>query len=805
MIAMVPAGRLWLANRQTVGMAFVLLATIARPTAAAPPEPTQGQPVLELPGDAFATGQFGPPAAQAGGAGRSFTWQSPAFATPFEFPWSGITRIRLPPAPAPPLPAGAWRADLRDGGIVIGLLEAIDAEHVTLAAPGVGKGPLKLRRDAIVRLTREGGTTRIFVPGSLGGWEGDRKAWREEAGRLAGSGGAVSLVRDVAAPARACFEIALSWDERPEFEIGLAAGQQGIADLKAGAGRRTAADAYRIETASTGELLVVRESERVAKLNVAETIAAGPGRLWLRAFVDQDTGRLALTLAKGAAGDKPVVDQTLPPVKPGANTGFGIRLRRGRLRIERLLVAPWTEQEPRLPETSGLGGADDVVESFDKARNFFVVSNAGERREVPAQDVGELGFRREEQPARPEDGVMALFHGGTLLTGRVLDIVPPSIRLDLAGVAEPVQCDLRQIAMLENVVVPTPPKPPARAGTLEGPGIRMPGCLTNAGESGIAWQPRGGLTAPALAGSKVPLRIVYKPEADVADQAATGQTGAGPAANVQIAGFNGGQVVMGGKVIIRQALNNGAVIVTPAPNGNQTPGNPPPPFPDGKSLLFLKTGDAVLCKVLGADATGVRIRTDAGAEVLVPAAAARAVELVAAAGQLVGKTKAERLLILPRSQQADPPTHMLRLAGGDYLRGKLAGLDDAVVRFEVADAVKELRRADVTRVIWLTVPGDGADAAAIAAIAAGRKPDDVPVRALLQAADGPRRLTFAADRIADDRLVGRNGVLGEVAVNLADCVSLELGPAATQLPASLPYAQWRLKPAPVPRALQAGK
>ena len=70
-----------------------------------------------------------------------------------------------------------------------------------------------------------------------------------------------------------------------------------LPDLKAGAGRRTAADAYRIETASTGELLVVRESERVAKLNVAETIAAGPGRLWLRAFVDQDTGRLALTLA----------------------------------------------------------------------------------------------------------------------------------------------------------------------------------------------------------------------------------------------------------------------------------------------------------------------------------------------------------------------------------------------------------------------------------------------------------------------------------------------------------------------------
>jgi hypothetical protein len=244
-----------------------------------------------------------------------------------------------------------------------------------------------------------------------------------------------------------------------------------------------------------------------------------------------------------------------------------------------------------------------------------------------------------------------------------------------------------------------------------------------------------------------------------------------------------------------------------SPGEPQAQADPPAtPFPEGKSLLYIKTGDGVLCQVLSADALGVRIRNDSGAEVLVPTAVMRAVELVAAAGQPVAQTKADRLRVLPRMQQADPPTQLLRLTNGDYIRGKLTALDDKVVRFQVAGTAepKELRRADVTRVIWLSVAGDGSDAAAIAVIAAGLKPDGVQVRALLSGPEGSRWVTSTAERIDGDKLIGWNVVLGKVAVDLGSCTSLEVGPAAVALPDGLPYAQWLLKPAAAPRALRTG-
>lgn len=798
MTGSVASRRRWTA-RPLVGLVIALVGSFVgsfvgwtgRPLAAAAPEPTKGQAVLELPGDGFATGQFGAAPEAAAGTPPTFAWKSPAFAQPFEFAWSSVSRVRLAPAVPPAVPANAWRVDLTTGGVVIGGLEAVDAEHVTLLVPGLGAAPLRLRRDAIVRLERAGSPIRVFVPGAIGGWKGDRKAWQEEGGRLAGSEAEGGLCRDVAAPARACFDIAVSWDERPEFGIEPAIGPQRMAALeKPGeGGKKSAEESYRIELAAEGDLLVIREGERMARMAVGATIPAGPGRLWLRAFVDQQTGRLVVTLPQ-AGNAKPVADQTLAPAKPTVQTGFGIRLRRGRLRIDRLRVQPWTETEPRLVEAVGLGSPEAMLESFDKAGGFFVFGENGERRQVPAQDVTAIAFRPEEPPTRPAEGVLVGFHDGSLLAGRVLDIAPPAIRIELSGVAEPVRCDLDRIAVLENLAPVTVTDLPGRSGLLEGAGISMPGCLANAGAgAGLAWQARAARGVNPLAGSTAPLRVVYPADTAAAEQpqAAASAPGAGP--------------VPGMVRHPRVHVGPG----TPVSSAQQTAAQQPTPFPGGQSLLFLKTGDAVLCTVLSIDDTGVRITKDAGRELQVPHAAMRAIELVAAAGQPISKTKAERLLMLPRAQQADPPTHLLRLPGGDYMRGKLLALDDKTVRFEVAGSIKELRRADATRLIWLAVAGDAADAAAVAAIAADRRPEDVIVRAMLRGAEGLRRLTCVADRVAGDTLSGRSGVLGEVTVNLAQCTSLDVGPVATDVSSGIPYAQWRLKPAPPPRALQGSK
>ena len=56
------------------------------------------------------------------------------------------------------------------------------------------------------------------------------------------------------------------------------------------------------------------------------------------------------------------------------------------------------------------------------------------------------------------------------------------------------------------------------------------------------------------------------------------------------------------------------------------------------------------------------------------------------------RTKKDRLLTLPRMQKADPPTHLIRAKSGDYLRGRVTGMDDKTLKVEVRLEAKEIPR-----------------------------------------------------------------------------------------------------------------
>jgi hypothetical protein len=177
----------------------------------------------------------------------------------------------------------------------------------------------------------------------------------------------------------------------------------------------------------------------------------------------------------------------------------------------------------------------------------------------------------------------------------------------------------------------------------------------------------------------------------------------------------------------------------------------------------------------------------------------RAVELLPSTTSAIPKDKLARLLTLPRMLQSDPPTHLVRLASGDYLRGKLLSLDDTVLRMDVLGVTKELPRSEVSRLIWLSREGDGSEAEALAAVVRGPE-GGLPLRATMT--DG-RRLTMKAERVVGDRLEGTSGVFGALGIDLNRCERLELHPSSSDVAAaSLPYGQWKLRPAPVPRALK---
>jgi hypothetical protein len=219
------------------------------------------------------------------------------------------------------------------------------------------------------------------------------------------------------------------------------------------------------------------------------------------------------------------------------------------------------------------------------------------------------------------------------------------------------------------------------------------------------------------------------------------------------------------------------------------------------SLAFLRTGDVLPCVVEAIDEDGIRIRTPLGAvarreAVRVPAALVQAVELTpAAASRGIDKTRLERLLTLPRMQRANPPTHLLRLADGDYLRGRVVALDAATVTFAMADVVKDIRRDVVVRVIWLHPEGAEQAAAPPPAVA------DEGLLVQGVALDG-RRVTVVAQGVEGAVLRGRSPAIGPAEIDTERVDRLLIGDAIEAEAESLPYRQWKLRPAPEPRALR---
>jgi len=209
----------------------------------------------------------------------------------------------------------------------------------------------------------------------------------------------------------------------------------------------------------------------------------------------------------------------------------------------------------------------------------------------------------------------------------------------------------------------------------------------------------------------------------------------------------------------------------------------------GPATVHLRSGESFACSVIRGDAEAVSMRLGTDREVEIPTDSLRAIELSSAGVRPILKQKLARLLTIPRAQQASPPTHVLRLAWGDYLRGRLVGIDATTVRFDVVGDVKDLPRRDVARIIRLT-PADSVPPSLADELAAR---GGLPL--VIVGGDG-RRLAVAATGLADGELVGSSPTLGRTHVSLAAAATVLVGAAIDEVPAAeLPYAQWVLVPA----------
>lgn len=211
------------------------------------------------------------------------------------------------------------------------------------------------------------------------------------------------------------------------------------------------------------------------------------------------------------------------------------------------------------------------------------------------------------------------------------------------------------------------------------------------------------------------------------------------------------------------------------------------------ATVILRDGERIRCAVEDVGPDGVTLRTPFGPEESsVSNAFIQAVELDSGAtSRPLDAARFERLVTVPRMQRDRPPTHLLRLRSGDYLRGRLVGLDAETARLELQGVERSLARAQVARIIWLH-PADA--------------PLPTPVAAKGLAAQaqasGNQRLSFAVTGFDGEVLAGTSAALGPVSVDVAAVDRILFGAAAEEVPPSRPYEKWRPRPAPEPRVLR---
>jgi peroxiredoxin len=737
--------------------------------------------------------------------GHSLTWQSPSFIAPFQFAIPSVNRVQFPSAATPNPPAADYRFELAGRGDLFGSLVGWRDDEVALDVLEFGR--LHVDRAVLRRISRwRDPADRVYSgPNGLTGWQVvfNSAGWREESGQLVSDKGWATLRGDAGTPSLARIEFELSWRERPDFEFGV--------------GGDFINTAFRF-TIWENQLVIVRENDRGGDIAVLQTIAPGPGRIHLQAFLDQPNGHLLVFSSDG----RPLADLTVVATKPRLSSEVQISKSGGDIRLERLTVDRWNGETPRAvaADESRFHFTDGTMiygrlKSFDTARREFVIESQTTENRTDEQRIAESRVRDivfgQDNSARARL-VQAATLSGQRISGELLRVEQNTIWMKSPGIREELVIPVATLQSL-TVLTPTDASPASKerirlafpTGRLELPGTVLHGSLVENEWSDIkslVWKPSlSSHSSPLRHG--VPARILYR-------EPPPSRLPGLPPPTVQLVPVQGpGGVVFEAKVDVA-GQNSMPPDATYPPVSK--PGARPP-----KPVLYLRSGDRIPCEFATIDESGVTFATKHSDVTTIRHGQLRGLELLPGAPPVrVPQPKLGRLLMLPRMQKDNPPTHLIQSIDGDCLRGRLVSMDQEQLRVEIRLEIKTLHRDRVARIIWLRAAGvDDVSAAPLQTApdlgsvtsdgTANGTGDGTANGTLVQAVlNGGNRLTFLSEQLAGPFLSGRGELLGECRVDLQQIDQLLVGPAIELAPAAPAFAEWTLKPPTEPAAAADG-
>lgn len=723
-------------------------------------------------------------------------WQSDAFATPFDFDVTAIRMVQFDQRSEEMKAAGDYAFELPGGDVLFGSLLGLTAEEAQLEVAPFGTLHVQRKHLRSILRWRDGadliyagpdglpeGESVYTGPNGLKEWEREHPhgAWRQEADSLTTDRAGALLARNFDLPKQSAIEFELSWTSRPDFVLAL------------GARRHSYDHAFRLEVWDD-ELVLLRETKTEADLASLGKVSAGEGSCHLMVYLDQERSRATVFSLEGKLlGEVAVSETRTYPESCIRLVNLG-----GKLRLELLRVMRWDGTLPHEvhADKSRIHRADGSValgevQGFDPSASEFLVGEGDQAERIHTDDVARIVMS--DSDAEPPGGLRAILQDGTRISGELRKLKDGRLWLSRPGVAEALGVPVAELKTLLSLEKEKPIEElEGRVGRLVMENVSIEGRLMEGdqqpGGCCLAWQPLGSTTASTFAMS-ASAQVIYRSPLP-----------SEPSPQPPLNAFAGGgvRVVGGARVVVG---GGGLIGVMARALGGNSPNSPATAvaqrYAPSEPCLYLRTGDAIPCKVKRIDQRGVTFQSPTFDATFASHDKVKAVELEnRSLATKIDPSSRDRLITLPRMQKDNPPTHLIRSIHGDYLRGRLVEMDDETITVEVRLDTRKLPREQVTRIIWL---GEEAPDSPAAAISDEKTPSVMRVQTLRN--DGIR-LTFNAERLVDNTLEGTSDVLGACRVDLDEVDQLVIGGAIAQGASDLPYQRWRLRDATLPKFAQ---
>ncbi len=718
-------------------------------------------------------------------------WHGSEFVEPFQIRSDAVKSIKFPAAREKMVQSGQFAFELISGDLLSGRLVGwTDAE---VGIDSTLFGSIAVRSDAIRRMYRiEENPTLVFA--SLAGiqdWsttDWQPKDWMEDGAQLWTDQNDASINGNLNVPDLAMVEFEVSWADKPNFVVAIAADHTSSKDART--------DGWRFETFGN-TLAVMREYDSAADVEKVDSLADKKS-IRLMVYLNQRTGHLQVFRSDGT---KLAELGTPPDLADAIKVGRGVRLinRSGTLRLERLRISRWSGKIPKssiggdivMTRVDGTVTSGDAVQ-LDAEKNEFVLAGTdGDEILVPVQDVVSVKIASATAGAHEAKSSMFL-HDGTRISGAIQSITAKHWVIESEEFKTPVRVPhemARTLIVMKRDPIPDQPETAGRSGRLELGPHKLTGHLVPAteqeadGVSALRWLPFGCLSASSLRIGTSGKIIYREPPPPVNPQQ---QRTAERALQMQ-------------RLRLQQqkrGLNFGQLFL------QKVDSKPAKPVGPDAHKLHVRSGDVIPCLVSSINEQGVSITTAVADDTLVPHNKVKALELVPnLSPPNLQDAKRKRLLTLPRLQKSSPPTHLLCSRNGDFLRCRLLEFRDDMIRVELQLEEFEIPRDRVGQIIWFH-PEE---------LLAKQKAEDENqpaeiVSPFLQLAqvlkrDG-KRVTFDPQQVDEKSIAGTSDVLGTCRFEIGDVDQILFGDGIRDAVSVLPYNRWTLRAAVEPLMAQ---